>query len=137
MQENFVGDFLKVNGIKPSYQRIKIYEYLMDNKEHPTVETIYNALNGQIPTLSKTTVYNTLKVFIDKGIAMAITIDDNEVRYDADMGVHGHFKCEVCNKIYDFNVNIESDMNEELDGFKVRDQQMFVYGVCKICNEKK
>lgn len=137
MQENFVGDFLKVNGIKPSYQRIKIYEYLMDNKEHPTVETIYNALNGQIPTLSKTTVYNTLKVFIDKGIAMAITIDDNEVRYDADMGVHGHFKCEVCNKIYDFNVNIESDMNEELDGFKVRDQQMFVYGICKFCNEKK
>lgn len=137
MQENFVGDFLKVNGIKPSYQRIKIYEYLMDNKEHPTVETIYNALNGQIPTLSKTTVYNTLKVFIDKGIAMAITIDDNEVRYDADMGVHGHFKCEVCHKIYDFKVNIESDMNEELDGFKVRDQQMFVYGICKFCNEKK
>lgn len=137
MQENFVGDFLKINGIKPSYQRIKIYEYLMDNKEHPTVETIYNALNGQIPTLSKTTVYNTLKVFIDKGIAMAITIDDNEVRYDADLGVHGHFKCEVCHKIYDFKVNIESDMNEELDGFKVRDQQMFVYGVCKTCNEKK
>ena len=89
-----VGEFLKTNGIKPSYQRIKIYEFLMNNREHPTVESIYNALNGQIPTLSKTTVYNTLKIFIDKGIAMAITIDDNEVRFDAQMDLHGHFKCE-------------------------------------------
>lgn len=133
MQENFVGDFLKTNGIKPSFQRIKIYEFLMDNKEHPTVETIYNALNGQIPTLSKTTVYNTLKVFIEKGIAMAITIDDNEVRFDADIGIHGHFKCEKCFKIYDFNVSLNPSVSEELEDFEVRDQQMFFYGICKHC----
>lgn len=133
MQENYVGDFLKTNGIKPSFQRIKIYEFLMDNKEHPTVETIYNALNGQIPTLSKTTVYNTLKVFIEKGIAMAITIDDNEVRFDADIGVHGHFKCEKCHKIYDFNVSLGPGVSEELEDFEVRDQQMFFYGICKYC----
>ncbi len=136
MQENYVGDFLKTNGIKPSFQRIKIYEYLMDSKEHPTVETIYNALNGQIPTLSKTTVYNTLKVFIEKGIAMAITIDDNEVRFDADIGVHGHFKCEKCHTIYDFRISMEVAANDELDGFEVRDQQMFYYGICKTCKEK-
>ncbi|MCA0385099.1 MAG: transcriptional repressor [Firmicutes bacterium] len=128
-----VGDFLKTNGIKPSYQRIKIYEFLMNNKEHPTVETIYNALNGQIPTLSKTTVYNTLKIFIDKGIAMAITIDEIEVRFDAHMDMHGHFKCEQCNTIYDFNVNFEGALSDELNDFEITEQQMFFYGICKKC----
>lgn len=133
MQENYLGDFLRNNGIKPSFQRIKIYEYLLGNKEHPTVETIYNALNNQIPTLSKTTVYNTLKVFIEKGIAMAITIDDTEVRFDADVKVHGHFKCDHCHKIYDFEVDVDSISSEALKDFDVYDQQMFFYGVCKVC----
>lgn len=136
MQQNFVIDFLKEHGIKPSFQRIKIYEYLLDNKEHPTVETIFNALNEEIPTLSKTTVYNTLKVFIDKGIAMAITIDDNEVRYDAEMGVHGHFKCEQCSKIYDFEIDLGNVSGDSLKGFDIFDQHMFFYGVCKNCKTK-
>jgi len=133
---NNVGEFLKTNGIKPSYQRIKIYEFLMNNKEHPTVENIYNALNGQIPTLSKTTVYNTLKIFIDKGIAMAITIDENEVRFDAYMDLHGHFKCEHCHQVYDFKVNFEGALGDELDDFEVLEQQMFFYGICKNCREE-
>lgn len=133
---NNVGDFLKTNGIKPSYQRIKIYEYLMQNKEHPTVDSIYNALNGQIPTLSKTTVYNTLKIFIDKGIAMAITIDDNEVRYDAWMDIHGHFKCTHCQQVTDFSVDFDSIVGEELLDFDVLERQLFLYGVCKKCKEE-
>ncbi len=50
-------------GIKPSYQRIKIYEYIFNNNIHPTVDNIYKKLLKEIPTLSKTTVYNTLKLF--------------------------------------------------------------------------
>ncbi len=53
MQIENIGDFLKSNNIKPSYQRIKIYEYLMGTTAHPTVDTIYRALLPEIPTLSK------------------------------------------------------------------------------------
>ncbi|MBM7561856.1 Fur family transcriptional regulator [Fusibacter tunisiensis] len=135
MQSASVIDFFKAHGIKPSFQRIKIYEYLLSSKEHPTVDVIYSALNSEIPTLSKTTVYNTLKVFIEKGIAMAITIDENEVRYDAEMRVHGHFKCEMCQKIYDFDVDIDHISGEALNDFDIYDQQMFFYGVCKKCKK--
>lgn len=131
-----VSEFLKENGIKPSYQRIKIYEFLMNNKEHPTVDSIYNALNDSIPTLSKTTVYNTLKIFIEKGIAMAITIDEMEARFDADISLHGHFKCENCQKVYDFNVDFESALTDELSGFEILEQQMYFYGICKKCKEE-
>ena len=53
-----IGNYLKKHNIKPSYQRMKIFQYLLDNHNHPTVDTIYRALCTEIPTLSKTTVYN-------------------------------------------------------------------------------
>jgi len=48
--------------IKPSYQRIKIFEYLYHEMNHPTADVIFKNLVNDIPTLSKTTVYNTLKI---------------------------------------------------------------------------
>ncbi len=130
-----VGEFLKAHGIKPSYQRVKIYEYLMGTMEHPTVDNIYNALSGEIPTLSKTTVYNTLKTFIEKEIAMVITIDENETRFDADTGLHGHFKCLSCHRVYDFEVDVREEDQETLEGFEIKEKQMFYYGICKNCKQ--
>lgn len=49
--------------VKPSLQRIAIVEYLMENRIHPTADDIYHALCIQVPTLSKTTVYNTMRLF--------------------------------------------------------------------------
>lgn len=128
-----IGGFLKEHGIKPSYQRIRIYEYLMEACDHPTVDAIYHALNHEIPTLSKTTVYNTLKTFVEKGIAMAIPIDDSEVRYDSVMELHGHFKCVRCGAVYDFPVTPDLEAGNELDGFTVTARQIFFYGECKKC----
>jgi Fur family peroxide stress response transcriptional regulator len=44
-------------------------------------------------TLSKTTVYNSLKLFLKRGIVQELTIEEKEVRYDADTRPHAHFKC--------------------------------------------
>ncbi|MCG8501875.1 MAG: transcriptional repressor, partial [Firmicutes bacterium] len=72
------GSYLKEYDIKPSYQRIKIFEYLRNTKSHPTVDEIFKEIVQEIPTLSKTTVYNTLSLFIEKGIVTVITIEENE-----------------------------------------------------------
>ncbi len=136
MIANNVGDFLKSHGIKPSYQRVKIYEYLMNTTEHPTVDIIYNALNQDIPTLSKTTVYNTLKTFIDKNIAMVITIDENESRYDVLTSLHGHFKCLKCQRVFDFEVDVEEMNQDSLEGFQIEERQLFYYGYCNECKKK-
>jgi Fe2+ or Zn2+ uptake regulation protein len=58
---------LKEKGIKPTYQRLKILEYMSKNlNNHPTVEMVYDKLLQDIPTLSLTTVYNTLNNFLEK-----------------------------------------------------------------------
>ncbi|MBR4922900.1 MAG: transcriptional repressor, partial [Bacteroidaceae bacterium] len=53
-------EYLLSFGIKPSVQRIAIMDYLMTHRTHPAIDEIYLALCEDIPTLSKTTVYNTL-----------------------------------------------------------------------------
>ena len=103
-----IGDYLKSHDIKPSYQRIKVFEYLMQHKNHPTVDMIYKSLVDEIPTLSKTTVYNTLNLFIEKQIAVVIVIEENETSYDVDINFHGHFKCETCGCVLDVDIDPEN-----------------------------
>ena len=69
-------DYLISYNIKPSVQRIAIMDYLLAHKTHPSIDEIYLALCKDIPTLSKTTVYNTLKLFVEHGAALMLTIDE-------------------------------------------------------------
>ena len=65
---------LKKRNIRPSYQRLKILEYLMKERYHPTVEDIYFDLLKKIPTLSKSTIYNTLNLFIEKKLIKEVSM---------------------------------------------------------------
>lgn len=128
-----VGDFLKSHEIKPSFQRIRIFEYLLNHRVHPTVDDIYQSLVAEIPTLSKTTVYNTLNLFIEKKITQLITIEENEARYDALTSVHGHFKCEKCEKVYDFETDISHIDTTEISKFQVNQKHIYFRGICEKC----
>lgn len=131
-----ISEFLKSNNIKPSYQRMRIFEYLLNTKEHPTVDIIYKALIGDIPTLSKTTVYNTLSLFVENGIVSRITIEENETRYDADIEDHGHFKCEKCEKVLDFVTDFSKLEIHDLDAFQINQQHLYFRGICSDCLKK-
>jgi len=125
---------LKKREIHPSYQRIRIYGYLQRQRSHPTVDEIFHALVEDIPTLSKTTVYNALNLFAKTGLARPVTIDDNEMRYDADMSDHGHFKCESCGAIYDFPVNMGNMARDAIEGFVTKERNVYFKGTCPRCN---
>ena len=131
-----VGKYLKDNGIKPSYQRMKVFQYLMDMKNHPTVDMIYRALCPDIPTHSKTTVYNTLNLFVEKNIVNVIIIEENETRYDAYLKLHGHFKCEKCGNIYDIEVESDTLDFAELEGYEIKEKHIYFKGVCRHCSEE-
>ncbi len=126
-------EYLKEHNVKPSFQRLKIFDYLKEKRNHPTVDNIYRELVTEIPTLSKTTVYNTLKLFIAKGITQIINIEDNETRYDADTSTHGHFKCLNCNKIYDFSLENSNINIPDLEGFENKQTHIYIKGKCPHC----
>jgi Fe2+ or Zn2+ uptake regulation protein len=128
-----IGEHLRIHGIKPSYQRLKVYEYLVTYHNHPTVDMIYRELVPSIPTLSKTTVYNTLDLFIEKKIAALIVIEENETRYDADTSIHGHFKCRKCSGLYDLAIDLSTIKIPMLDEHQVAEYHFYFKGICKNC----
>ncbi|HAE43201.1 MAG TPA: transcriptional repressor [Clostridiales bacterium] len=126
-------NLLAQNDIRPSYQRIKILEYLHNNHTHPTADDIFHALVPEIPTLSKSTIYNTLDLFINNNLVKLISIEDTEARYDILTNNHGHFKCMSCGEIYNFSIDIDSITIDELDDFLINDKNVYFKGVCPKC----
>ena len=128
---------LRKHNIMPSVQRIRIFDTLVGTTEHPTVDAIYQSLFKEIPTLSKTTVYNTLKLFQEKGLVLVVNIEDNETRYDADTSFHGHFKCQACGSVIDFAISEEDSKINSLNGFQVNESHYYLKGICKKCINKQ
>lgn len=117
-------------GIRPSLHRTAVLEFLHDNRIHPTVEMIYDSLSPEIPTLSKTTIYNILSLFVERGVVQSITIDPRQCRYDGDTSEHAHFMCTECGKLYDiFVAPVSVDCEHS-----VTHAQLYLKGICKHCS---
>jgi Fur family ferric uptake transcriptional regulator/Fur family peroxide stress response transcriptional regulator len=131
-------DILLSHNIKPSVQRIAIMDYLNEHRVHPSAEDVYAALSPSMPTLSKTTVYNTLRLFAENGAAQMLTIDDKNVNFDADTSQHSHFLCRKCGKIYDCSsaIDMKAIRNMSKDGFKIEESHVYLRGICKNCIEQ-
>lgn len=128
------AEILSKHDIKPSLPRVLIFDYLRQHRSHPTVEEIYSSLSVRVPTLSKTTVYNTVKLLSSAGIIKTITIEEQQARYDACTDLHGHFLCSSCGNVYDFDV---SQPDSRLPGgFSVETQEIYYTGICNQCCQK-
>ena len=134
MNQNTIIEKLTEKNIRPSLQRMAVYGFLVENPIHPTVDTIYQALHPEIPTLSKTTVYNTLKQLVDCGLVQTVTIEDGELRYDADISNHLHFKCIKCEEVFDVFTEIPLPENLLPKGFVISKRQTNLWGTCSNCN---
>ena len=129
-----VHQYLESKGVNPSVQRVAIMQYMLDHWTHPTVDQIYSDLLPSMPTLSKATVYNTLKLFVDKKAVNSLFIDERNVRYDAATNLHAHFKCKHCGAISDVPLE-ETDLpkfrgNSEQSPVET---QIYFLGTCKKC----
>ena len=127
---------LIAHNITPSRQRLLILKYLVENQCHPTVEQIFSALRGQIATLSKATVYNTLNLFIEAKLVRPLTIEDKETLYDIVMENHGHFKCSACGGIINFAVDIDRFVADDLREFHITAKNVYFDGLCPACINK-
>lgn len=126
------AEILQKHGIRPSLTRVMIYDYLREHRTHPTADEIYTALSPNAPTLSKTTVYNTMKLLSAEGVIKTITIEEQQARFDACTDVHGHFLCRDCGKIFDFDTCLPQMQIPE--GFGVDVTEIYCTGKCKMCS---
>ena len=126
---------LKDAGISPSGPRIAVFHFLCNNHIHPTGDTIFHALSPENPTLSRTTVYNTLKLLLAKKLIQSVKIEDTEVRFDGNTAFHAHFKCRQCDCIIDL-FDVPCPAIPQSDDFQIESPQVNFYGICRNCQNK-
>lgn len=132
-----VKAYLLQHDIKPSIQRIAVMNYLLNNRTHPTVDEIFSALEPNMPTLSKTTVYTTLKLLAEKGAVLQLTIDEKNVRYDACTEPHAHFICLGCGCVHDVvPTHLEKVSIQQYNDLHIVETQVYYKGYCEPCRNR-
>ena len=131
-------DRLREFGVAPSPQRVALFHYLRTHPVHPTAEHLHKALKPEIPTLSLTTVYNTRKTLEAKKALQTVIIEDGELRFDADMREHAHFKCLICGGVFDLfpaeGRPLVGGYPALPDGFELLELHLCLKGRCAQCH---
>ncbi len=126
--------------LKITPQRCAIYKKLMQAKNHPTADEMFNIVKKDFPNISYDTVNRTLLTFAEIGLVDVIPTKGGPRRFDPHMDKHHHSHCLDCGKIVDFN----SDEFDNLgipdhiqDDFTVYTKRVVLNGVCNKCRRKK
>ena len=138
MREHQAYQRLIEKGLRPSVQRVAILDYLMNHMTHPSVDEVYNGIRDSIPTLSRTTVYNTLRLLADHHVVSMLTIDEHRVCYDGVAEPHVHFYCKHCGRVIDLydQPAPAQPIGTMLNGNIVESMQLYYKGICSDCQNK-
>ena len=136
MYEAFVH-LLKKHDLKVTPQRLEILNFLASHPVHPTADEIYKTLKHNNPSLSKTTVYNSIDVLNKHDLITILTISGKEQRYDFTHTPHQHFLCTRCGRIIDIHIKCPQ-LGKVIDGgHKIEEVHGYFKGICKICAQKQ
>lgn len=90
--------------------------------------------------MSLATVYKALAILCDLGLAQELNVGEEAFRYDADTSHHPHIRCTCCGRVDDVPaLNTEGVYEQVKDetGYALSDHQLYFFGVCPECQEKK
>lgn len=129
------------NGLKNTPQRRLIVEVFFRSGKHLSTEELYEEVKAEDSGIGQATVYRTLKLLCDAGLAKELHFGETTARYEPieDDSHHDHLICTVCGK------NIEV-MDEEIErrqeelarscGFELTSHRMIMYGICGDCRKQ-
>lgn len=125
-------EFLKNSNIQYTYEREQVIQYMMDHRIHPTADEVYKGMKQMDSSISRATVFNTLKVLSDRGVIAALLIEEGVIRYDICSTPHAHFRCCQCGRIMDVDVRRNASFNLP-KGCSVTQMQYVITGYCPDC----
>ena len=129
MEFHEVEERLRVAGIQPTAQRIAICQYVLNQKDHASVDEVKEWVDHKIPKVSLATVYNTLNLLVKHGLIKAIKLPQSDrVHYDCNTNVHGHFYDEESSELIDLTSDQIKVICNLGDDFEVDDIQVLING---------
>ena len=134
-------DHIQKAGLRRTGQRDLIMEIFLSTEEHLTSEDLYWLVQQQDPTVGHTTVYRTLKLLTDAGLAREVRFGDNKTYYEHHYNHehHDHMICTECGKVFEFfSPDIEKLQDQMADnfGFKPTHHSLRMWGICSECQQR-
>lgn len=132
---------LRAHGLKSTAQRDLIARAFFLSRRHISVEELYTQVKRQNPRIGYATVYRTLKLLAECGLAAERHFRDGEARYEsADKAHHDHLICERCDRIVEFEEPRIERLQQTVArraGFLLTGHKMELYGICDHCRARK
>jgi Fur family ferric uptake transcriptional regulator len=133
-------EHLRRQGLKSTAQRDDIAHVFFASKRHISVEELYHAVKQVNPRIGYATVYRTMKLLTECGLAVESHFRDGEARYEGTEGHHhDHLICVQCGKIVEFEEDrieaLQAEVASQL-GFKFTGHKMELYGICQDCQRR-
>jgi Fur family ferric uptake transcriptional regulator len=133
-------DHLRRQGLKSTSQRDDIARVFFESERHISVEELYNAVKQINSKIGYATVYRTMKLLTECGLASERHFRDGEARYEvaAEGRHHDHLICEQCGKIVEFEDGRIDALQAEIarrHGFRFTGSKMELYGLCRDCQK--
>lgn len=126
-------------GLRSTRQRDVILDIFLSTHEHLSVEELYLKVKASHPGVGQATVYRTLKLFVDAGLAREMTLPDGQTRYEHQLAGehHDHLICTRCNRIIEFEDATIEQLQQEIaqrHGFVLTGHKMQLCGICPACS---
>lgn len=139
-REALLERFMQEHGLKSTRQRTLITEIFFAMPGHSSVEQVWSKVRQSDPRVSVATVYRTMKLLGESGLAHAQNFGDGQTRYEAAVGRehHDHLICTRCGTIFEFENDKIEQMQDSVarrHGFRVTSHKMELYGLCKSCQK--
>lgn len=131
-----LASYLEEHSLKHTRQRDLILEAFLDAPGHITSEELHQHIKARDASIGYTTIYRTLKLLVDAGLAQERHFDDGITRYEIEHEHHDHLVCTKCGKIEEFEcAMIEKTQNEiaAAYGFQLLRHRHELYGLCADC----
>ena len=115
-------------------QKAIVYQVVLNSKDHPTAEKIYERAKKELPSISLGTVYRVLKELSSEGKIKEIVVD-KQSHFEGRTDFHHHFICKECGKIEDVETPLCRYTCKKIEnkGYLVEDIEYKFYGLCKKC----
>ncbi|HEX4949677.1 MAG TPA: transcriptional repressor [Blastocatellia bacterium] len=116
-------------GIQPSAQRVAVAEYVLTTDEHPSADQVFAKVASNFPMISRATIYNTLNLFVEKGLLRELHIAAGRVVFDPKLAQHHHFINEETGEITDIEgAQLRVSNLNSLNEFEISDYQVILRG---------
>ncbi len=124
-----VVELLSEHGIRPSAQRVAVAQYILLTDEHPSADKVWARVRTRFPMISRATVYNTLNLFVEKGLVRELHLAPDSVVFDPNTDAHHHFVDDETGRIYDIPwEKVAMRQIPKVDGFEIHDYQVVMRG---------